>query len=214
MRVGFFHVEPANGLSGIPFATRMIRSVRAAMPGATIAQFTQSEDVDRHRVPETDRLLVLPAAPIALAVLAAYASAGAGDWLFLDTDVIVQRNVQDVFADRDFDIAVATREGTLRPKEVGTKFMRGMPYNKGVVFSRSPAFWRAAADRLRQAGPMQQAWMGDQRATNETIAAGAFRVKVLPNGYNYPPFDRTEDVSAKAILHFKGPRKPWMLAVA
>lgn len=214
MRVGFFHVETADRPSGIPFASRMVRSVRAAMPGAAITQFTRLDDVERHRVPDVDQLIVRPAAPMALAVLEAYASAGAGEWLFLDTDVVVQHDVRDVFSDPEFDIAVATREGTLKPKEIGSKFMAGMPYNKGVAFSRTGAFWSAAAARLRAATAADQAWMGDQRATNDTIATGTFRVKVLPNHYNYPPFKRTENVSAKAILHFKGPRKAWMLAVA
>ncbi len=149
--------------------------------------------------------------PVALNSLEAYAISGAGDWLFVDTDVEIRSDVRHVFDDPDFDVAVATREGTLLDKEVGTKFMARMPFNKGAVFSRCSAFWKAAAAHLRTLKPEQQAWMGDQVAVNHVIGSGQFRVKVLSNAYNYPPKSKTDDVSQKHILHFKGPRKAWAL---
>lgn len=208
MTVGFYH----QGTSAIhcAVAEKMVASVHRTMPGIAIVHFSDPRtpaiaDVDDHRT--------LSAGPIALAVLQAYAAAGAGDWLFLDTDVIVQHDVSHVF-DQAFDLAVATREGTLRPNEIGRKFMTAMPYNKGAVFSRCPTFWLHAVTELSQWPAKAQHWMGDQRVFCELIRRGEYRVHVLENGYNYPPFTRDEDVRDKAILHFKGPRKAWMLEAA
>ncbi len=153
--------------------------------------------------------------PVALNSLEAYAISGSGDWLFVDTDVEFRSDVRHVFEDpdTDFDIAVATREGTYTDqRDQRWSEKHGMPVNKGAVFSRSPAFWKACADYLRTLSEDKQAWMGDQIAVNHVIASGQFKVKVLPNSYNYPPKSKTDDVSGKHILHFKGPsRKQWAL---
>lgn len=186
MKVGFYHTGPPS-----PYAAAMVASVRRVMPDVDVAQ------------------LPAPDGPIARAVLEAYASVE-GEWLFVDTDVILQEDVRSIF-DQPFDVAVATREGTFRPGEDGSKFMTRMPFNKGVVFSRSQPFWRAALDRITEMKPAAQGWMGDQQAMCDVIASGAFRVVTLPNRYNYPPQFRGEPVADKAALHFKGPRKPWML---
>jgi hypothetical protein len=205
VRVGFLQVGPA-GTVHARLARQMVASVRRAMPGVSITQFAAEGSA---RVPDVDAMCLGSAAPLALACLEAYASCE-GEWLFLDSDVIVQRDVRRVF-DQVFDVAVATRVGTLLEKEIGTKFMAAMPFNKGAVFSRSRAFWVAAYARLRDMPTGDQDWMGDQRAMNAVIAGGGFHVAILANDYNYPPKRRDEDVRDKAIVHFKGPRKPWAL---
>jgi hypothetical protein len=206
LKVGFFHAARTETGHGA-LAARLIQSVRRAMPRAAIVHLTDEATMPMAGVDEVRRRA---GGPIALACLEAYAHAGPGPWLFVDTDVIVQRDVSSVF-EEPFDIAVADRVGTLRPKEQGTKFMARMPHNKGAVFSRSSAFWFDAAALLRTMSEVRQDWMGDQVAMNLTIAAGRYRVRVLPSRYNYPPHRRDEDVSDKAILHFKGARKAWML---
>ncbi len=207
MTVAFYHAAP-KVTPHVALAARLITSVRKAMPGVPIWHLTDAitkpiDGVDgylRHQEPM----------PPALARVKQYTTV-VGDWLFVDTDVVIQRDVRDVFA-QPFDIAVATREGTLKPSEVGRKFMARMPYNCGAVFSRSAAFWQSAYERMVEYSPKRQAFMGDQQALCDTIATGLFNVTVLPNGYNYPPFEQDEDVRDKAILHFKGSRKAWMLA--
>ena len=204
MTVGFYHAAPTV-TPHVAFAERLIASVRQAMPSVAIWQFTDLETpaiagvdrVDRHQRPSA----------VALARMQSYVRPG--DWLFVDTDVIVQRDVRHVF-DQSFDVAVATREGTLKPTEVGTKFMAAMPYNLGAVFSRCAWFWAKAVERMAGYSATRQHWMGDQQALNDTIRDGGFAVAVLSNAYNYPPASREEDVRDKAILHFKGPRKTWM----
>jgi hypothetical protein len=163
------------------------------------------------RVPGVDRVEVFPEAPIALATLDAFA-AQRGEWVFVDTDVRLQRDVRHVF-EAPFDIAVADRAGTYieRDLQPGRTFMQAMPYNKGVVYSRSFEFWEEAAACCRTYDETKQAWMGDQKAMNQVIASGLFNVKVLPNTYNYPPKRQDEDVADKHALHYKGSRKAWML---
>lgn len=206
MNIGVFHVDrgetPHRALAAV-----LIASVRRAMPRVSVLHLT---DPDTAPIEGVDGVAVRPAQPIALACLDAYAACD-GDWLFVDTDVIVQRDVRHVF-DRPFDIAVATREGTFLPKEIGSKFMDRMPFNKGAVFSRCPAFWRAAADRLRTMSSRRQQWMGDQQAMNDVIATGQFCVAVLPAAYNYPPRERQEDLRDQFVVHYKGSRKAWMPA--
>ncbi len=205
MRVGFYHAgisEPHERL-----AARLIASCRQAMPGVGIVQFTDDRTFP---VVGVDATLRGPNGPVALRCLEAYESAGDGDWLFLDSDTEVKADVRSVFA-LSFDVAVAERRGTLLPKEEGTKFMARMPHNKGVVFSRCRKFWHDAALWLRGCDDAKHEWMGDQLALNAMIAAGDFDVSVLSSAYNYPPKSKTDDVSGKAILHFKGPRKQWAL---
>src|SRR6478735_2923399 len=130
MTVGFFHVARVE-TPHVKLAAALIRSVRRAMPDVPIVHLT---DETTTAIAGIDHLQRHPPAPIALGCLEAYAACD-GEWLFVDTDVIVRHDVRPIF-DRAFDIAVAHRDGTLRPGEVGTKFMASMPYNKGAVFSR------------------------------------------------------------------------------
>lgn len=206
MKVGFFHV--GRGVTPhVELASILIASIRRIMPTVPIVHFT---DTDTRAIAGVDEVWRQPSGPIALGCLDAYADAGDEDWLFVDTDVVIQRDVRHIFS-APFDIAVADRAGTLKEKEIGTKFMASMPYNKGAVFSRAPTFWAAAAAHLRMQSEKRQNWMGDQASMNHVIAAGTFKVEILPARYNYPPLRQDEDITAQAILHYKGSRKAWML---
>jgi hypothetical protein len=207
VRVGFYHA--ARGDETVPRAriAALVASVRSQMPAVRLTHFT---DLVTAPIVGVDDVLRRPMLPIAHARIDAYAAVE-GDWLFLDTDVIVQENVSDVFR-QSFDVAVSDRVGTLRDVDYGTKFMALMPYNSGVMFSRCQAFWRAALQAVDGYSPKRKVWMGDQQALCDVIASGRFAVAVLPSRFNYPPHRHDEDVSDKAILHFKGKtRKSWML---
>jgi len=210
VKVGFFHASAGPATVHVDLARVLIKSVRRAMPGVPIVHLT---DTNTPAIDGVDGVFRGSPGPLALSVLQMYAEAhGAADpeWLFVDTDVVVQRDIRHVFDDRTFAVAVATREGTYKPSEVGTKFMSRMPYNKGVVFSRSRDFWLDTVALLRESSEQQQSWMGDQRSMNDVIAAGDYCVKVLEASYNYPPKFIGQDVRQQHILHFKGPRKAWM----
>lgn len=186
MKIGYFYRELGGQPTGMVEA--MLRSVRRAMPTVEIVRLESPEQ------------------PMALAIMDAR-SRVSGEWLFLDTDVLVRQDVRAVFDRSLFDVAVADRAGTVDAGETSA-FMTSMPYNSGVAFSRSQAFWQACVARCWSYKPGRQAWMGDQQAMNEVIAAGVFHVDVIESRYNYPPTTR-EDVSG-AILHLKGRRKKWL----
>lgn len=121
-----------------------------------------------------------------------------GDTLFLDTDVVVRRDVSGVFA-QPFDVAVARREGA--PPD-STK-----PFNGGVVFCRNPAFYLAVAQDYAQRTD------GDiEMAFNTVVRSGGFSVFELPASvYNFSPKKLTQIPENCAILHYKGGLKPLMI---
>jgi hypothetical protein len=128
--------------------------------------------------------------------------------LIVDTDVMILRDVCAIW-EREFDVALTRRIGpALDPNGVDLAEM--MPYNTGVMFSRSQAFWERCYALCREFPPEVQRWYGDQYAVR--FAAPEFKVLELPvDPYNYSPASPEEDVSGKLIVHYKGERKEWML---
>lgn len=207
MRVGFYHAARGDESLARTRLAVMLQSVRRAMPGIEVTHYT---DLTTAAADGADYVNRRNALPLGLASVDACASV-AGEWLWIDTDVVVQADVRHVF-DQPFDVAVADRRGTVRNRDLGTKCLKVMPFNKGVVFSRSRPFWQAVLKRMESLSGKRQGWMGDQQAMCDVIAAGAFDVVVLESRYNYPPHREDEDVSGQAITHYKGKsRKPWML---
>lgn len=219
MRLGFYNTYEGGPAIHIVLADKMIRSAREHLPGVEIVQFTDEESP---AIAGVDTVLRMPHGPLALATARHYARTAPGDWLLVDTDVVIQRDVRDVFEDQDFDVAVCDRGGTLVAGETNLstasgKFMDEMPYNIGVVFSRAPDFWAAVADGVAAGPAKDQHWMANQRVACRIIKAcaqgtGVWRIKVLPCAYNFAPTNEGDDVSGAAIVHYKGPtRKAWML---
>jgi len=123
-----------------------------------------------------------------------------GDTLFIDTDVEVRGDVSEVFDD-DFDVAVTT---DMYP---GTK---GIIYNSGVTFSRSPRFWSELAERLKDYEFPD--WFVSEREFSAYANTCSMKVKVLPGEeYNYVPASH-EDSGGK-IIHYRGQRKRWRLGL-
>jgi hypothetical protein len=212
MKVGFFNIFRGD-TSHIVCADMMIRSIKVAMPGVEIVQFTDEHSPEIFGVSYSIRKPNKPAAVLCVE----HYSECKGDWLFIDTDVIVQKDVRDVF-DTSFDIAIADRIGTKLPDEEtdsdAIEYMRSMPHNLGVVFSRSPEFWKAVGQEMLDMSLDKQYWAGNQYAACTVIASGVFNVRILPGvTYNYPPRIEDTDFSDKAIIHYKGPtRKQLMLS--
>lgn len=178
-------------------ARYLVESVRRSMPDVQVMQLTNDscpavDGVEAIRIPGD--------MPMGIRRLKHYASL-AGDWCFVDTDVLFMQDVRGVFDD-PFDVAVVSREGSAL---WGTEYAQVFPYNFGVVFSRCPEFWRVALERVNTLSPDQQEWEGEQWATGKIADSGLFRVKFLPREYNFTP-EKGEAAEAK-ILHMKGPRK-------
>jgi len=206
MNVGFFTILKRDPIHYI-LADVLIRSVRQTMPGVRVTQFTDEQSPGVYGV---DAVLRKPKTRMAVLRMAHQASVE-GDWLFVDTDVVIQRDVRPVFEEA-FDIAVSDRNWSHLPAATDT-FSAAMPHNIGVVFSRSPAFWQVVHDRLLVLPEELQSWMGDQVAACEVIRSGRFAVKLLAGmEYNYPPSNGDEAWRGRAsILHYKGQRKPLLL---
>jgi hypothetical protein len=208
MKVGFFTVfrqDPQHYVH----AELLTRSVRAAMPGIEVVQLT---DETSPPVLGVDAVLRKPNGPMLERRLEHYASLD-GPWLLLDTDVLVQTDVRAIF-NHNFDVAMADRNWPHIPPT--PELTAEMPFNTGVVFSRSKAFWAEALNVWRGFTEEQRRdWLSEQRAVAKTVASALFRIGVLPGmTFNYPPVSATDPgMEGAAILHFKGPRKPWMAEV-
>ncbi len=131
----------------------------------------------------------------------------AGEWLFVDTDVVIQKDPSNVFR-KDFEIALTDRIGSLWEHAAGVK---DMPYNTGVSFSRSPGFWARVVDRLKALPPPLQEWCGDQLVICQMQKAGLVKARILPGlTYNFTPAKQEDSRDHAAIVHFKGNRKAWL----
>ena len=213
MNVGFFTVYHGglryNETVHLVLADRMIRSVRKEMPKVEIVQLT---DEKTPAIMGVDRVQRLPGdVPMAVQCVRHYAACQ-GDWLLIDTDVIVQDDVRDVF-DEPFDVAVCDRDGTLVEGEEDLQMMKEMPHNIGVMFSRSKAFWKAVEAKMHDMTPERKHWLGNQYAACDVIASGQFHVKIIPGiQYNYAAHNVHDKCESASIVHYKGPmRKKLML---
>lgn len=215
MKVGFFHVDRESVASKQMHACArgLVRSVREAMPGVSVVHFT---DLTSQAVKGVDAVRRKPAEPMALLRMRHHASVE-GAWLFVDTDVLIQKDVARVFT-KEFDIALARRDWS--HLKVAPGFSDRMPYNTGVVFSRCPRFWAEVYTRLRVLDLPQQEWMGDQEVICDLVTEDHPRYAVtFVSGakYNFPPalpgVDAETQCREAAIVHYKGPdRKALMLA--
>lgn len=220
MTVGFFLVDNGSSVAR-SCAEALTASVHTAMPGVQVVQLS---DPTTSAVDGVDDVQRLPAQPMA-ALRLAHQAAVDGEWLFVDTDILIRRDVRDVFTSKDFEIAVTTRNWPHLSAAEG--FTDRMPINAGVVFSRSQTFWQEAVTALAAATKLDQSFMGHQQVISDLATSGRFRVAQL-NGakYNLPPYvcDKHGEVdksrakmsrkllAAASILHFKGPlRKALML---
>lgn len=209
MQIGFFTIfrrDPGPYVQ----AEAMMRSARANMPGVRIVQFTDETSPEVLGVDEVRRL---PGGPMLGIRLAHYASCE-GEWLLVDTDVLLRRDVRHVFDDHSFDVALAARDWPHLSAESAKLTAEGMPYNTGVVFSRSQAFWRQVEFEWRQLPDAQRDWLSEQRVVAKVLFERPFALRILPGTYNYPPNPDVEPPRDAMILHYKGGRKDVMLEQA
>jgi hypothetical protein len=210
--IGFYLIDrrTLDSMCGYKCAEALVESARKVMPDVPVVHFTDNASPEV-RGTDTMRLASEPMARLRMR----HHSHVSGEWLFVDTDVLFQQDVQHVF-DKDFDLAVPSRGWGHLKKARG--FTKRMPANMGVVFSRSAAFWTECLARVRELSKIKQHWMGDQEVFCGILAEDRYRVRELKGSvYNFPPsLDDNETSQAleaqAAIVHFKGEaRKPMML---
>ncbi len=207
LTVGFLHVGRISKVAQI-----MVASVKSAMPGVRIIQMTDTntkpvtgvDDVIRKRY--DDKYLM----PYRLLHLKDFPP---GDVIFLDTDIVVQKDLSPIF-EEDFDIGLTKRFKPVRDLN-GYDLAAEMPYNTGVMFSRASgtSFWQKSYEHCLTLPKHDQEWWGDQLSIKATADTTDLKLKEFPcDLYNYTPHTPVEDVSGKFVLHYKGPhRKEWML---
>lgn len=127
-----------------------------------------------------------------------------GELLILDTDLLVKRDITNIFQ-FDFDVALTWRDGPIWAED-GTDITKLMPINTGVMFSRSQRFWQVCFEWAKE---HPGGWYSDQLA----VSAQWRRFNVLRlncDNFNYTPNSKSEDVSSRYVVHYKGKRKAWM----
>lgn len=210
-QIGIFLVIERDPL---PFlhASALVAELRHVMPDVPIVQLT---NMSTDRIPGTSHAVRLNVrGPILGQRLQHYAALPEGDWLLLDTDISARADVQNVFFGASWDVALCDRHWPETPQ--GEAIMHTMPFNSGVVFSRSQGFWHEVAGAYA-ALPREdrESWTGEQRAIYDVVRSGRFRVKILPGQtYNYPPIAGSPLPPDVAFVHYKGPRKTLLTPLA
>ncbi len=85
-----------------------------------------------------------------------------------------------------------------------------MPFNAGVIWSRSAQFWRDCHAWILQQPDAVKRWYGSQLVLT-VIVPRYNALKLHCDNFNYSPNRADEDVSSRFVVHYKGQRKAWML---
>jgi lipopolysaccharide biosynthesis glycosyltransferase len=204
--VAFVHVGQDGLLPSI-----MVATVRRAMPRARIVQLTDETTApvahvhDIIRAPYDGKHLMTFR-------LAHFAQLEPCNAVFLDTDVMVQKDLEPLF-DWTFDVALTIREGAI-PDPHGVDVTASMPYNTGVMLSKPEGweFWEEASKHCETLPDDARRWWGDQFSVKTIAEVIPLCILDLPcDIYNYTPSSETEDLSDRFVVHYKGQRKPWMI---
>jgi len=205
--IGMFYVDL--GFPEIGKAAHLtIASIKEAMPDSSIVQFT---NMLTPALPHVDEVVRRPPDDLGLMEgrMEHYSTYPHKQMLFIDPDIIIQKDVWDVFDD-EFDVAMADRGG--KPVMLnGKDISKVMPHNLGVAFSTGTQFWRRCLVEMKKLSLDDRNWFGDQIAVGRVARSKIFKIKTLDMyKYNYSPQTKDEDVSSRFIVHYKGKRKSWM----
>jgi len=210
-----------SGNSPARHAELLVRSATSRMQGTHVIQLTDPETATVDGVNEvirtTGKIRHLMFTRVKM-----YAAAMKNiqhDSVLVDTDVVILKDLSDVFG--DWDIALTVRDDSHPLFDV-------MPFNEGVILCRptegARRFWNAIANIYTQLPEYLHSWSGGQislgvalgkqvrERQGDLLEVAGIRIKLLPGTlYNYTPDDDEEDLSAPYIVHYKGERKGWML---
>lgn len=212
MKVAFLHMEDENNNPELQrrLARIMIHSVRRNIPDAWVVQMTDLQCPIIEGVDESRRLD--PNSPFLMPYRLRHLARLKGEFLILDTDTVVLKDVSAVFK-MAFDVCLTKRDKQILSANIGyTKDDPVMPYNTGVMFSRSQEFWKDALRVCEGLEERHRRWYGDQIAIASVVEGRKYNVAVLPcEKWNHSPATENETPDGRRILHFKGKRKQWML---
>lgn|ERR1700690_2363024 len=190
-----------------PWASLMVKSVRECMDCSII----QLSDLSTEKVPFVDEVVRLPMkVPLMSFRIKHLSLCPYTEWLCLDTDIIMKRPVTDVWK-QDFDVGLTRRKHDHPVYLQGKDISKEMPFNTGVMFSRTPSFWAECYEWIRRQTDEVQNWWGDQMAVTHIGLMAKYKLLLLPEQeFNWAPEDIKDESDAR-IWHYKGAyRKEWM----
>ena len=194
MRIAYFCCHPDH----LKLGALSVASARACMPGVEIVHLT---DEVTGKLQGADTVMRFATEGNFWRRSWTAAAALDGDVLLLGTDTIFRRDVTGVFA-QPFTIALP---------HIADKRWK---WDAGTVFSRRPDFFMAMAGDPVSLLPHDSLdvdrYLTEYHRCVASLGAG---VKALPGEiYGYVPKSATDPgISGAAIVHYRGPRKRWML---
>ena len=207
MNIGFLFA----GKLPVELAGVFCGAVRQAIPSANLVQLT---DAETPHLECADEVVRVPIEGEDLILWRCrHHKQMEGAWIVLDYDCWPQRNLTLLFAQNTFDIAL-----TRRPEDdvtVSELIREHSPHNFGVIFQRERGrqFWQALEDIYSQS-VHRDGWLGGQILAGQVLQKLSKQINCLelPGTYfNWTPKTKDEDVRARAVVHYKGFRKAWML---
>ncbi len=230
MRVVTFHVQTVDAHPNVRWSHAeylrlldwMLRSVRRFHPEARLTVLTDAQTdlsplsiaFERIDHPVDHRRIMLSRAEAQQHFLQTHFD---DDVLFLDSDMLLNGPLTELFEGADYDIALTVRDDADMPVNGGFLLLR---HRRAEVARR---FFDEYLRLFREVYAGEAAWYGDQRALRDAIGwtgTGATsqveaRIRLLPcERYNHTPGDRIRKVlrpqGDKRVLHFKGDRKRLM----
>jgi len=207
-----------------PYADVMTSSALVASSGSV--NFIQLSDKTTNPVPVATGIIRAEVGKDELMYLrqrlyASYMQTAEHDSVLLDTDIMLQIDPASIFGDWDVGL-------TLRGEAESINMRKIIPFNEGVIFCRATEgarrFWSALLHVYEQLPHCLRRWSGGQISLGillrkylesqegDLLDVHGIRIKLLPKEiYNYAPESEDEDLSGRAIVHYHGPRKAWML---
>ena len=166
--------------------------VRTARKYLKTVEIVQMSDMKTGEVPGIDSCFRVDSWPFGIWYFDAMLAFPAEQFLRIDYDAMIRRDVSDVFS-HDFDIAIA--------KEHNGRM------NNGVVFVKNKEVLKDAQANYMKTG--MDNWQDIQTAMQETIDSGLFRIRKLDESYNmiFKPDRQVTIPEDTHIVHFKGVRK-------
>jgi len=143
-----------------------------------------------------------------------------GPTLFLDTDMLLLKKIDNFININDHDISVTIRtEKALAamlhedhkkkfPELFNKTFGEVMPFNSGIYFCKEKYVLEFMLDSFKTMPQEYFSWYGDQIALNLMSRSKKFKIKIFENyKYNFTPKSINENIEDKYLLHFKGRRR-------
>jgi hypothetical protein len=173
-----------------PHTKYMLESIKRTMPNANIIRLSEDKKIKF----------------MGLYILKRLAELDIPEMLLIGDDMIFQKSIEHLL-DGNYDVLICSRP--IQGDGASARMKRLQPYNCGLVLTKNKQFWTDCYNRALSYGEDWHIWLADQRAINEIILEGNYKVKV-EDGRFYNMVAKETPNEMAYVLHFKGNRKLWM----